>query len=58
MAYKAPEICMGHAATVACDIWSFGVVLNEITTGESPHRRGDYRLPVWASGLKLLSFCA
>lgn len=56
-AYQAPEICMGLAANVACDVWSFAVVLNEIITGESPRRRGDYRLPLCVSPALVVAPC-
>ncbi|KAK9865664.1 hypothetical protein WJX84_002223 [Apatococcus fuscideae] len=37
--WAAPEVLMGQACTDKADIYSFGVVLWEIITGEEPHLR-------------------
>eukprot|EP00891_Asterochloris_glomerata_P007287 jgi/Astpho2/7287/Aster-01593 len=37
-AYCAPEIMMGESVSVKADIYSFGVTLHEIITGEPPQR--------------------
>ncbi|KAL4420111.1 hypothetical protein ABPG77_000282, partial [Micractinium sp. CCAP 211/92] len=43
-AWMAPEVIMGSRCTTAVDIFSFGVVLWELITGETP-KRGEMRLP-------------
>ncbi|KAL4513346.1 hypothetical protein Ndes2437B_g00560 [Nannochloris sp. 'desiccata'] len=43
-AYMAPELLLGGAITSAADIYSFGVLLRELCTGEYPSR-GRSRLP-------------
>ncbi|KAL4419965.1 hypothetical protein ABPG75_007063 [Micractinium tetrahymenae] len=43
-AWMAPEVIMGSRCTSAVDIFSFGVVLWELITGEAP-KRGEMRLP-------------
>eukprot|EP00884_Botryococcus_braunii_P003856 jgi/Botrbrau1/13471/Bobra.0082s0070.1 len=37
--YMAPELLMGERSSYAVDIYSFGIMLGEIITGESPDRR-------------------
>jgi len=34
----APEILRGEAYTRAADVYSFGVILWELVTGEIPHK--------------------
>jgi hypothetical protein len=34
--YAAPEVLLGHRAQPAADIWSLGVILHELLTGEFP----------------------
>jgi Tol biopolymer transport system component/tRNA A-37 threonylcarbamoyl transferase component Bud32 len=36
LAYMAPEVLQGEQATVASDIWSFGILLFEMSTGHLP----------------------
>ncbi|KAK9812044.1 hypothetical protein WJX73_000926 [Symbiochloris irregularis] len=43
-AWQAPETITGADVTTAADIWSFGVIMWELMTGEQP-RRGAYRTP-------------
>ncbi|PRW45625.1 hypothetical protein C2E21_6054 [Chlorella sorokiniana] len=43
-AWMAPEMMLGQKCTKAADLFSFGVVLWEIATGEAP-QRGSMRLP-------------
>ncbi|KAL4438479.1 hypothetical protein ABPG77_000127 [Micractinium sp. CCAP 211/92] len=43
-AWMAPELLMGCAPSPAADVYSFGVLLHEIITGERP-KRGNLRLP-------------
>lgn len=56
--YLAPEQALGERATPASDIWSFGLVLIELLTGEAPFdkrqtgpslldqaRKGEVRIP-------------
>ncbi|KAI7842434.1 hypothetical protein COHA_004073 [Chlorella ohadii] len=43
-AWMAPEVLLGRKCTKAADLFSFGVVLWEIVTGEAP-QRGSMRLP-------------
>ncbi len=39
--YKAPEQIAGETAHYNLDLWAFGVILYEITTGERPFKRGS-----------------
>ncbi|KAL4431314.1 hypothetical protein ABPG75_006570 [Micractinium tetrahymenae] len=43
-AWMAPELLLGCAPSPAADVYSFGVLLHEIITGERP-KRGNLRLP-------------
>ena len=36
LAYTAPELLVGRSATPASDLWSLGIVLYELATGEHP----------------------
>jgi serine/threonine protein kinase len=39
--YKAPEQIAGETAHYNLDLWAFGVILYEITTGDRPFKRGS-----------------
>jgi serine/threonine protein kinase len=41
--YMAPEVVMGEVATCASDVWSAGVVIHEILSGERPDRKLVHR---------------
>ncbi|RIB27856.1 kinase-like domain-containing protein [Gigaspora rosea] len=41
MPYIAPEVFLGQGSTQAADIYSFGVIMSEMTTGRRPF--GDYQ---------------
>jgi serine/threonine protein kinase len=44
--YMAPELLLGHGSSFAVDIFSFGMMLHEIITGEMPNAlRGPLREP-------------
>jgi hypothetical protein len=43
--YAAPEVLMGARCTLAADLFSFGVLLIELTTQQVVRHRGDWRLP-------------
>eukprot|EP00731_Ephydatia_muelleri_P031002 Em0022g516a len=48
-AWAAPEVVFRRRATEKIDVWSFGVVLWEIVTGNVP-KPGQLVLPSWCSG--------
>jgi tetratricopeptide (TPR) repeat protein len=41
LAYMSPEQARGEVATTASDLYAFGLVLQELFTGKSPHPRGS-----------------
>ena len=41
----APEQVLGQQCTPAADMYSFGILLAEITTQQAVLRRGQWRLP-------------
>jgi len=45
VAYMSPEQAQGEAATAASDMYSFGLLLHELFTGESPYEP-DHRLTI------------
>ncbi|KAK9812123.1 hypothetical protein WJX73_009346 [Symbiochloris irregularis] len=60
-AWQAPETIVGTGVTTAADIWSFGVIMWELMTGERP-QRGQYRSPrvpkeAPASAVALIQIC-
>jgi serine/threonine protein kinase len=53
--YMAPELMFGQRSTFAVDVYSFGVMLREIITGDAPDKRQApprdprYVAPPWLS---------
>ena len=47
---------MGEHCTLAADLYSFGVMLIELTTQELCERRGEWRLPRAPQGAKTIVF--
>jgi len=45
LAYAAPEVLLAEVPTLACDVYSFGVLLHEIVLSETPHTRGKLPPP-------------
>lgn len=43
--HAAPEQLLGERCTYAADMYSFGIMLAEIATGQVVCRRGQWRLP-------------
>lgn len=56
VAWAAPEVVFRKRATEKIDIWSFGVVLWEIVTGNMP-KPGQLVLPAWCSGALRNLYC-
>lgn len=48
MLLQAPETLKGHHVSLPADIYSYGVILREIITGEQP-QRDNLRRPEYAS---------
>jgi serine/threonine-protein kinase TNNI3K len=40
--YMAPEVIRCEPYTEKCDVYSFGVILNELVTGEHPYIETSY----------------
>lgn len=49
-AYMAPEVIRSEPYSFPVDIWSYGVVLWEILTGDEPYKNLDSSAVVWAVG--------
>ena len=43
--HAAPELLLGQRCTLAADVYSLGILLIELTTGQPVMRRGGWRLP-------------
>lgn len=50
VAWMAPEIIRNEACSEKVDIWSFGVVLWELLTGETPYKDVDSSAIIWGVG--------
>jgi serine/threonine protein kinase len=46
LTHAAPEQVLGQRCTLAADVYSFGVLLIELATGQAVTRRSSWRLPV------------
>lgn len=55
VAWMAPEIIRSEACTDKIDVWSFGVCLWELLTGELPYKGVDVGAIVWGVGSGKLS---
>lgn len=49
-AYMAPEVIRSEPYSFPVDVWSYGVVLWEILTGDEPYKNLDSSAVVWAVG--------
>jgi len=49
-AYMAPEVIRSEPYSFPVDVWSYGVVLWEILTGDEPYKNLDSSVVVWAVG--------
>lgn len=49
-AYMAPEVIRSEPYSYPVDVWSYGVVLWEILTGDEPYKNLDSSAVVWAVG--------
>ena len=50
VAWMAPEIIRNEPCSEKVDIWSYGVVLWELLTGESPYKDVDSSAIIWGVG--------
>ncbi|XP_078621077.1 mitogen-activated protein kinase kinase kinase 13-like isoform X2 [Branchiostoma floridae x Branchiostoma japonicum] len=50
VAWMAPEVIRNEPVSEKVDIWSFGVVLWELLTGESPYKDVDSSAIIWGVG--------
>lgn len=56
--WAAPELILNHEVTCAADVYSFGIILFEIITGEVP-TRGVVRMDrLWRVGCALMPTAA
>lgn len=49
-AYMAPEVIRSEPYSFPVDVWSYGVVLWEVLTGDEPYKNLDSSAVVWAVG--------
>ena len=45
LTHAAPDLLLGQRCTPAADVYSLGILLIELTTGQPVMRRGGWRLP-------------
>ena len=55
--YAAPEQLLGERCTFAADMYSYGILLIEITTRSVVDKRGEWRLPIASQECPLVSPC-